>query len=83
MPQPAQRRPVGDALHQLVGRDVDEHDVRDRAPRLGQHRVQLFRLRDRAREAVEEEALSGVGLGEPLVHGSDHDLVRDERAPHP
>ena len=47
---------------------------------IGQDRVQGRSLWNRAREAVEHEAVRGVGLLEPLGHNRDDEIVADERA---
>jgi hypothetical protein len=47
---------------------------------VGEGLPQLLGLRDRAREAVQEEAGLGVGLGEPVLHHGDGDLVGHEVA---
>ncbi len=44
----------------------------------GQHPVERARLRDRAREAIEDEAVAAVGLDDPLGDDADDDLVGDE-----
>ena len=43
-------------------------------------RVERLGLRDRAREAVEDEALPGVRLLDALGDDADHDVVGDELA---
>ncbi len=49
-------------------------------PASGEHGVERLGLRDRPREPVQQEALGGVGLGEPVADDADHDLVRDQGA---
>ena len=65
--------------HHLVGHlDVDHagqlHAELDENP------AQSFRLRDGAREAVENEALARIGFGEPVFHHVEDQAVRDEPA---
>ena len=49
-------------------------------PLLGEQLIERLRLRDRARKAVENEALLDVGFLQAVVDDRDHDLVRDEVA---
>ena len=51
-----------------------EHD-RERRAHLGEHVVEDLGLRDVAREAVEQEAVAGVVLVEPLLDHRDRHLV--------
>ena len=46
----------------------------------GEHPVERPRLRDRARKAVEDEAVTAVGLFNPVGDDADDDLVGDEFA---
>src|SRR5260221_2165016 len=77
---------AGDALDPLgvVHLQVQD-DVRARAAAVGGHHagfgqdlVQDLRLGDVAREAVEEEAVRGVGLGQPVADDVYRELVRDQ-----
>ena len=49
-------------------------------PEVGEQLVQRGGLRHGAREAVEQEAVGGVGLGQPVADHVDGDLVRHELA---
>src|SRR3712207_2683957 len=70
-----QHAPAGQTTHQLVLVDDHlDHAVQD--PTLvGQRGLQLLRLRDCPREAVQEKAVGGVRLTEPVLHHGHGDLV--------
>jgi hypothetical protein len=70
----------GQALGEvLLGRDQVQGAV-EAAAELPHHAVQGLGLRDRAREAVEDEAVLGVGMREPVADQVDHQIVGDEPA---
>ena len=69
----------GPVAHDIIGAINPEHDVDGLAPRL-QHGVERLTLWDRAREAVEQEALFAVPVANALRDHRDHDLVADEAA---
>ncbi len=50
------------------------------SPRSRQHAVERRGLRHGAREAVEDEALAGVGLLDALGDDADHDVVGHQAA---
>ena len=66
--------------HLVVVDDELEHHVELDAA-VGEHVVEDLGLRDRAREAVEQEAAVRVVLGQPVADHVDGDVVRDEVAP--
>src|SRR5919197_3792850 len=73
--------PPRQAPHELVLGHVDEQHRGDAPLDLAQRAVERLGLLVGAREAVEQEAVAGVGLGEPVEdHAHDH-LVRDQVAP--
>ena len=83
------RRVVGPSL--LVGTaerarprrlvvEVEEEDHVEPAADLAQHLVERLGLREVAREAVEDEPVERVVLGQPLADHPDRDLVGDEVA---
>ena len=69
------------AAHPLAGvvvAEIEEQDRVENAVDLREHRVERPRLRQVAREAVEDEALHGVVLGESLPDHLNRDVVGDE-----
>ena len=70
----------GDALDQQVEIHVDEDRGLQGAAQLVEHGVEGLGLGDVAWEAVENEALFGVGLGHALLDHVEHDLVRNQLA---
>jgi hypothetical protein len=65
--------------HLLLGDLQVEHAVQSQFPP-GQVGVQRLGLAHVAREAVQQEALGGVVLGEPVLRHADGDLVRHQPA---
>src|SRR3954453_4229563 len=72
--------PAREPLHDVVLGHVDEERGREPAVDLPQRLVERLGLLVGAREAVEEEAVLGVRLGEPVEDHADDDLVGDEVA---
>src|SRR5438552_15600506 len=72
------------ALQHPLDRDavgeVEEEDRVETTPDLGEQLVERLRLRQVAWVSVENEALAGVGLREPLADERDRDLVGHELA---
>ena len=80
LPQPRQvRRP--DSRRITSSSSTTSSSTRSSADaEVGQQLVQRGRLRHGAREAVEQEAVAGVRLGEPVPDHVDGDLVRHQLA---
>ncbi len=72
---PAAGQPADDLV---VVDDQLEHDVELGLGDIAQDVVELLRLGDGAREAVEQEPLEGVGLGQPVAHHLDRHVVRHQ-----
>src|SRR3954451_1446259 len=72
--------PDGQPPHDVVLGHVDEERGGEAAVDLLQRGVERLGLLVRAWEAVEEEAVLGVGLGEPVEDHADDDLVGDQVA---
>ena len=70
----------GEALDDDLGVNVDEQRRVQRTTQLGQLGVKRDRLRGRAREAVEDEALLGVRILQALGDQADDDIVGHEVA---
>ena len=72
--------PTREAPDHLIVGDLDQDRCGDVALQLRELLVERLRLIDRARKPVQDEAVLGVRLTEPLRdHGNDQ-LVRDELA---
>src|SRR3954462_5415259 len=72
--------PAGEALDDVVLGHVDEQRGGQTPVDLLQRLVERLGLRGRAREAVEEEAVGGVLLGEAVEDDADDHVVGDEVA---
>ena len=68
------------ALHPDLVRDVEEEDRVEPAADAAEHRVERLRLREVAREAVEDEALARIVAPEALLDHRDRQFVGDELA---
>jgi hypothetical protein len=71
---------TGQALDQVLDRDLDGDRPIDLAAALGEGLVEDDRLGTIAREAVEDHAGRRIGLVEPLEEHLDRDVVRHELA---
>src|ERR671933_901246 len=71
---------AGQAAHDLVGRHLDEQRGGQAAPELGHLLLQRLGLGDVAGEAVEQEAVLAVAVGEAAEDHPDDDLVGHEVA---
>ena len=67
-------------LHQHVLRDLQRDHRVEIVEDGGQHLSQCIGLGNRAREAVQDEALGGVFLKQSVPHHADGDLVTDQLA---
>src|SRR6185437_10734952 len=72
--------PPGQPAYDLVVVDDQFEDHVERCARGQQQVVQRLRLRNVARKPVEQEALRGVVLGQPVTHHAHGDLVGNEVA---
>ena len=73
---PAARHPPDE----LIGRDIDLERLVDPGAVLVEGTVEGRRLGGRAREAVEDDTVAGVGLGQPVEEHPDRDVVGDQLA---
>lgn len=71
---------MDDSPHQRVLIDLKLDDGVELQLLLVEHGLQRLGLGDRAREPVENEALRGIRLRDPVADDADDDLVRDEAA---
>ncbi len=72
--------PAGDAAHDLLVGHLEQERGGERAPELGERLVERLGLGDRAREAVQDEAVGGLGALDLLEDHADDHLVGDELA---
>src|SRR2546430_2581783 len=72
--------PAGQPPDHLVVVDHQLHHEIELGTEVGQQLVQRDRLRHRAREAVEQETVAGIGLGQPVADHVDGHLVRYQLA---
>ena len=61
--------------------DFEVEDAVEAATQLVHEDVERLRLRDGARESIDDEAFGGVWLAEAVANHADHDVVGDVMAP--
>jgi hypothetical protein len=66
------------ALHELVHGHVQEQDEGDPTPTGAEHGIEGLHLSDGAREAVQHHPSAGIIPAQPLVDGTDDEIVGDE-----
>ena len=72
--------PAGDAAHQLLGADVEQHDGIDGSAEFLRQDREAFGLRLRAREPIEDESGPCVGLHDAVADDVEHGGIVDQLA---
>ena len=72
--------PAGDAPHQFLIADFEQHDRIERRAEVVHELGEAFGLRLRARETVEDESVLRIGLRDAIADDLEHGGVVDQQA---